>query len=92
MDLHDGLIQQLYGIGLRLGERHRRVETRPGAGSCQDIDGAVEGLNSVIREVRSHIFHLQPNQLEGAAYGGALELLEDLSVNALIRTDLECRR
>jgi signal transduction histidine kinase len=88
LDLHDGVIQQLYGIGLRLESGLEGLEAQPEAVRA-DIDGAIEGLNSVIRDVRSHIFHLQPNQLQGRGFTEALsQLLEELSVNALIRTDL----
>lgn len=92
MDLHDGVIQQLYGLGLRLESSIDELETQPDL-VREDIDGAIEGLNRVIREVRSHIFHLQPKQLEGRGLSEALaELLEDLSVNSLVETNLVIER
>ncbi|HLF79798.1 MAG TPA: GAF domain-containing protein [Dehalococcoidia bacterium] len=87
MTLHDGVIQQLYGVGLRLDSSLETLESRPEL-VREDIDGAIESLNRVIREVRSHIFDLRPNELaDRSLKAGLAELLMDLEVNSLIDTD-----
>jgi signal transduction histidine kinase len=88
MDLHDGVIQQLYGVSLKLDSGIDQLDTDPSQ-VREAMDGAIEDINSVIREIRSHIFDLRPQQLEGRNLKEALvELLADLSVNTLITTDL----
>jgi signal transduction histidine kinase len=88
MELHDGAIQSLYGVGLKLDSCLDRVEAEPGQ-VRQDIDGAIEDLNEIIRDIRSYIFDLRPEQREGRSLRDSLdELLRELSVNTLIATHL----
>jgi len=88
MDLHDGVIQYLYGVSLKLDNGIDQLDSDP-AQVREDMDSAIEDINTVIREVRSHIFDLRPQQLEGRNLREAIaELLADLSVNTLVTTDL----
>lgn len=62
MDLHDGIIQSIYGVGLSLeGAQHTLIED-PGAAK-ERINYAINGLNQAIRDIRSYILDLRPRQL-----------------------------
>ena len=89
MDLHDGAIQALYGVNLRLEACIDRLEAEPGAVRA-DLDKAIEGLDVVIRDIRSYIFDLRPKETRGRSLGESLqEKLSELTVNSLITTKLD---
>lgn len=63
MDLHDGIIQSIYGVGLGLeGAKHLINEDSDAARA--KIDSAMEGLNQAIRDLRAYILDLRPRQLD----------------------------
>jgi two-component system, NarL family, sensor histidine kinase DevS len=64
MDLHDGIIQSIYAVGLALDYARMAVEEDPEQ-ACQKIEQAIEGLNSTIGDIRSYISDLRPRQLGG---------------------------
>ena len=53
MDLHDGIIQSIYAIGLMLEGVQFRVEDA-GEENLEGIGSAIRGLNDVIRDLRKH--------------------------------------
>ncbi|WP_374009233.1 GAF domain-containing sensor histidine kinase [Leifsonia sp. LS-T14] len=58
-DLHDHVIQQLFGAGLEL----QSVESMLGPGSLADrVDGAVAAIDQAIAEIRTAIFALSHQQ------------------------------
>ncbi len=88
MDLHDGTIQSLYGLGLKLEECQDRVEEEP-----EYVRGAMDKLigdvNGIIRDIRNYIFDLRPLKLRGKDLAGALnELMRETRVNTLIDTSV----
>ena len=63
-DLHDGVIQSMYAVGLtlediasRAGEEPEKVQPR--------IEGVVNDLNQAIRDIRRYIMDLRPTELQG---------------------------
>ena len=75
-DLHDGIIQSLYGVGLSLedvpeimrddvDEAERRVEA------------AIDSIHLTIRDIRNFIFGLQPELLEGVLLRHGLAAIAD---------------
>jgi signal transduction histidine kinase len=63
MDLHDGIIQSIYGVGLGLeGAKHLIDEDSDEARA--KINHAIEGLNQAIRDLRAYILDLRPRQLD----------------------------
>lgn len=52
-DLHDGILQSLYGVGLRL--EAARVAARSGAQGDQHMDRAIAHLNETMAEIRRFI-------------------------------------
>lgn len=77
-DLHDGIIQSIYAVGLALGDCRRLIGEDP-AQAQRRLDDTVRDLNGVIREVRGFIEGLEPEALKGrefrTALGGVAEQL-----------------
>jgi two-component system sensor histidine kinase DevS len=74
MDLHDGIIQSIYAVGLALDYARVKVEQ------------AIEGLNSTIRDIRTYIMDLRPRQFRGE---NLMESLQRLIDETRINTELE---
>ena len=62
MDLHDGIIQSIYGVGLALEGAQHTINENPQAAKDQ-INNAINGLNQAIRDIRAYILDLRPRQL-----------------------------
>ncbi|HET9589317.1 MAG TPA: GAF domain-containing protein [Anaerolineales bacterium] len=62
MDLHDGIIQSIYGVGLTLENAFHSIEEDPG-NAKERVQQAIDSLNHVIRDLRSYILDLNPRQL-----------------------------
>jgi PAS domain S-box-containing protein len=73
-DLHDGIIQSLYAIGLGLEESRNLVREKP-ADAESRLSAGVADLNTVIRDVRNFIVGLEPEALKGREFKAALETL-----------------
>ena len=70
MDLHDGIIQSIYGVGLGLEGAKLILGEDPKA-ALQQIQHSIDGLNQSIRDIRAYILDLRPRQLgnEGLVVG-----------------------
>lgn len=87
-DLHDGIIQTLFSIGMSLDSARSLVESDPKRVS-QRLDDAVNSIDTTIRDLRNTIFQLRAD--DAAALGlraGLVELAREHEVNALIRPRL----
>lgn len=62
MDLHDGIIQSIYGVGLAL-EGAKLTLNEDAGGAKERIHQAIDGLNQAIRDIRAYILDLRPRQL-----------------------------
>jgi signal transduction histidine kinase len=62
MDLHDGIIQSIYGVGLALEGVQHTLKEDPEAAKDR-IHQAIDGLNQSIRDIRAYILDLRPRQL-----------------------------
>jgi len=62
MDLHDGIIQSIYGVGLALEYAYLSADDNP-ALTREKIDSSIEGLNATIRDIRAYVADLRPRQL-----------------------------
>lgn len=62
MDLHDGIIQSIYGVGLALEYAYLSVEENPTL-AREKIDRSIEDLNAAIRDIRAYVADLRPRQL-----------------------------
>ena len=62
MDLHDGIIQSIYGVGLVLeGAKLTMIDDVDS--SQKQIQHGIDGLNQSIRDIRAYILDLRPRQL-----------------------------
>ena len=64
MDLHDGIIQSIYGVGLAL-ENARAVLREDPESADNRLLKAMDDLNRTIRDIRNYILDLRPRQLRG---------------------------
>jgi signal transduction histidine kinase len=64
MDLHDGIIQSIFGVGLSLENISHLVKENPQKAQ-EGIAHAIDDLNHTIRDLRAYILDLRPRQLEG---------------------------
>ena len=83
-DLHDGVIQSIYSVGLSLQGAMSLVQRDPDT-TRKRMDEAIGTLDNVVRDVRSYIFALQPKSVAEQGLRKAIEdLAMDLEVNALV--------
>jgi two-component system sensor histidine kinase DevS len=61
MDLHDGIIQSIYAVGLMLEEGLLELE-KSVPDTRSKLQRAIEGLNAVIRDIREYIADLRPKR------------------------------
>jgi signal transduction histidine kinase len=64
MDLHDGIIQSIFGVGLTLENISHLVKENPQKAQ-EGIKHSIEDLNKTIRDLRAYILDLRPRQLNG---------------------------
>lgn len=87
MDLHDGIIQSIYGVGLALDYARIAIEEAHGASVPQlathKIEQSIETLNKTIRDIRAYILDLRPRQFHGEDLRqGLLRLVEEFNAVA----------
>ncbi len=61
-DLHDTVLQRLFGLGLEL----QALGMRAGADIGERLEGAVDEIDRIIREIRTTVFTLGSAQREGS--------------------------
>ena len=89
MDLHDGIIQSIYAVGLTL-EHARLLMGENKEQARKRIDQAIDDLNSTIRDIRTYILDLRPRQLkEEHLIEGLQRLVTELRVNTLLDVNLK---
>jgi two-component system sensor histidine kinase DevS len=88
MDLHDGVIQSIYAVGLTLETTRLLMVSDPGQAQ-ELLDKAVEGLNDAIRDIRNFILDLRPHRFEGDLAQGLSRLVREFRANAMVEVDVE---
>mgnify|MGYP000296259929 CR=1 FL=1 len=73
-DLHDGIIQSLYAVGLTLESVRALVRDDP-AEADRRLEQTRAAINNSIREVRAYITGLMPENLQRTGFTHALETL-----------------
>jgi signal transduction histidine kinase len=88
MDLHDGIIQSIYGVGLALEGARLTLNEDP-HNAEEGITRAIDGLNQSIRDIRSYILDLRPRQLgnEGLL-SGIKRLIAEYRANTFAEVQL----
>ena len=89
MDLHDGIIQSIYGVGLALEYARMAIEEDPDLARTK-ISQSIDGLNESIRDLRAYILDLNPRQLhsEETLKQGLQRLLAEFRANTLAEASL----
>jgi two-component system, NarL family, sensor histidine kinase DevS len=92
-DLHDGIIQAIYAVGLSLEDVPELVEGESDRDEAiARVDRAIDALNLVIADIRSYILRLRPGMTsEDDPVAGLARLGEELGMHAMIdlETDLD---
>ena len=91
-DLHDGIIQNLYGVGLSLEDVPEiMADDQPEAEAR--VERAIEAIHLAIQDIRNFIFGLRPELLEGASLiAGLAALVDEYRHNTLIDVELQVPR
>jgi signal transduction histidine kinase len=87
MDLHDGVMQSIYGVNLELECAAEDVEAAP-ALARERIDGAIDRLGAVIKELRNYILGLQAEDPAGSLPEALAVLLAQTRAHYLLETEL----
>jgi signal transduction histidine kinase len=89
MDLHDGVIQSIYAVGLMLDDAQYRAETGPLEAKAM-IGQSIEGLNDVIRDIRNYILDLRPQRFQGRHLPEGLEeLAHEVRAHSFLNVDVQ---
>lgn len=89
MDLHDGIIQSLYAIGLLLDDARHRLATDPDRARSA-LTTAIGGLNNTIQDIRNYISDLRPHRFQGRNVRQGLEqLAQELRTDTLFVVQLK---
>lgn len=87
-DLHDGVIQGLYAIGLSLEEVDGLIAERPDE-ARERVDRAIDGIHRSIADIREFIMGLRPG-LAGVDLGhGIAALADQLRLSSAIDVEIE---
>lgn len=82
MDLHDGIIQSIYAVGLALDMARHTVDEDPKMAEVK-IEQGIEGLNNAIRDIRAYILDLSPRQFRGEdLMSGIKKLIAEFNANS----------
>jgi two-component system sensor histidine kinase DevS len=88
MDLHDGIIQSIYAVGLTLESSRLMQEDQNREELHRRLTEAIDELNDIIRDLRNYILDLQPSRMRAETLDKALRQLgREFAANTA--TDLE---
>lgn len=89
MDLHDGSIQSIYAVGLKLDYVRMMIEEAPEEAE-ESLSEALQGLDAVIRDIRAYILDLQPSRIRMSDLReGLLLLIREFKANSLVDAELQ---
>ena len=86
MDLHDGIIQSIFGVALGL---EIAVEEARGTAAEALIEKSIDRLNDVIRDIRAYIFELRPMAYDGNLVDSLQHLAGAFRASSSIAIDVE---
>lgn len=88
MDLHDGVIQSIYAVGLTL--ESTRLALPDDADEVSSLlDVAIEGLNDAIRDIRNFILDLRPRRFAGDVQQGLAQLVREFQANTMVPVSVD---
>jgi two-component system sensor histidine kinase DevS len=88
MDLHDGVIQSIFAVGLtlestKLAFQHSQEE------ADQLLEHAITGLNDTIRDIRNYILDLRPHRFRGDLESGLGRLVREFQANTMVPVQVQ---
>jgi PAS domain S-box-containing protein len=86
MDLHDGLMQDIYAVSLTLELALEEADDSRYA-SAPTVDRGIEQLHAIVRGIRSLIFDLRPRHFSGDLAGDLATLVQEFQRNSQIETE-----
>lgn len=87
-DLHDGIIQALYAVGLSLEDVGELMLDDPKDAEAR-VERAIDAIHGTIRDIRNFIFGLRPELLEDVDLAGGLaNLVDEFRRSTLLPTEL----
>jgi signal transduction histidine kinase len=87
-DLHDGIIQNIYAVGLSLEDIPEFIRDDPDEVERR-VERAIDSLHVTIRDIRNFIFGLRPELLTGATLMvGLAVVVEEFRHNSMIDVEL----
>ncbi len=88
-DLHDGIIQSLYAVGLSLEDMPELAHEDPDEAERR-VERAIESLHQTIRDIRNFIFGLRPELLGGTTLADGLRaIVAEFRHNSIIDVELD---
>lgn len=91
MDLHDGIIQSIFAVGLTLESTKLSLPENP-----EDADNlltyAIDGLNATIRDIRNFILDLRPHRFQGNLEQGLGRLVREFQANTMVAASLSAEK
>jgi len=91
-DLHDGIIQSIYAVGLSLEDVPELIRDDPDEVERR-VERAIDSLHLTIRDIRNFIFGLRPELLGGTSLEAALlTITEEFRHNSMIDVELDMAR
>ncbi len=92
-DLHDGIIQSIYAVGLSLEDVPELLEDEADrADAVARIDRAIDALNLVINDIRSYILRLRPVDGDEDPVEALARLGEEFEMHAVVDLDVDLAR
>lgn len=86
-DLHDGVIQGLYAVGLSLEDVELLVRDQPEEAIAR-VDRAIDGIHRSIADIREFIIGLRPGLSGGDLAHGLVALADELRLTSAIEVDV----
>jgi signal transduction histidine kinase len=89
MDLHDGIIQSIYAVGLTLEYVGLLLDEEPGE-ARERLKQAINGLNEAIRDIRNYILDLRPQRFQNKnLLAGLSDLVRAFKANTFISVEIQ---
>jgi PAS domain S-box-containing protein len=88
MDLHDGIMQDIYAVALAL---ELGIDDAEGArlADAAIVERSIDQLHEVVRNIRSYIFDLRPREFSGRLQDALFSLAQEFQQNSQVRTHSE---
>ena len=87
MDLHDGVIQSIYAVGLTLESAQMILDEKPDE-ARELLNQSIAGLNDAIRDIRNFILDLRPRRFDGDLTAGIARLVREFQANTMVEVDV----